>query len=270
MKITALILTYNEAKRIRIALSHALKWADEVCVVDKSSTDDTREIASGMGAVVHTIPFSRQGHENMADLVKLAKNDWVWGFTPGEVPTKNLVQLAKAKVSDAVDCIIIPHMIYSFGDFSQFSPWSISGQPRLIHRKRVRFTGLAHAPIRAIRTDHVPYAQDCYVLHQTHVNSTAFIAAHQDYAANEVINGTPEEVLEKAMKNYVAHDELFSVDPAMKAQWLAWKIYWLTVALQSIEADRNRDVASEYADRAAKMLGDQWGELTAAPKPVRV
>jgi len=262
MKITALILTYNEAKRIKIAVSHALKWADEVCVVDKSSTDGTREIAEGLGSVVHTIPFSRQGHENVEDLVKFAANDWVWGFTPGEVPTRKLVELAKAKVSDDVDCILIPHMIYSFGDHSRFSPWSISGQPRLIHRKRVRFTGLAHAPIRAIRTAHIPYDADCHVLHQTHANSTAFIAAHQDYAANEVINGTPEEVMEKAMKNYVAQDELFSVDPAMKAQWLAWKIYWLTVALQSIEADRNRDIAAEYAERAAKMSASEWGELT--------
>ena len=38
MKITALILTYNEEKRIRIAVSHALKWADEVCVVDIASS----------------------------------------------------------------------------------------------------------------------------------------------------------------------------------------------------------------------------------------
>jgi glycosyltransferase involved in cell wall biosynthesis len=60
MKITAVILTYNESARIRIALSHALIWADEVCVVDKLSTDDTREIAQSMGAKVFTIPFSKQ------------------------------------------------------------------------------------------------------------------------------------------------------------------------------------------------------------------
>ena len=258
MKITALILTYNEEKRIRIAVSHALKWADEVCVVDKSSTDGTREIAEELGAVVHTIPFSRQGHENVADLVKFAANDWIWGFTPGEVPTRKLVELAKAKVSNDVDCILIPHRIYSFGDHSQFSPWGISGQPRLIHRKRVRFTGLAHAPIRAIKSSLIPYAEDCYVLHQTHPNLTAFVGSHMDYAANEVMNGAPAEVMEKAMKNYIEQDELFSVDPAMKAQWLAWKIYWLMVALQSIEADRSRDILNEYATRAQTMIAAEW------------
>ena len=258
MKITAVILTYNEAHRIRIALTHTLQWADEVCVVDKGSTDETRDIAESMGATVHTIPFSKQGHENVKDALSFATNDWTWGFTPGEVPTRELVEKAKALVFDNYDCIVIPHKLYSFGEHSKFSPWSISGQPRLIQRKKVVFTGIAHSPIVAQRIIAIPYSDDCHVLHQTHATASGFIASHADYAINEAINGTPEESIARAMENYTAYDQSFSVDPAIKAQWIAWKIYWLMVALHGIEAEKGKDILSEYNKRAEAMIEKLW------------
>ena len=97
--ITCLILTYNEESRIHIALTHALAWADEVIVLDKHSTDSTREIALRMGARVHLIPFSRQGHERYEDMIAPATHDWVWHFTPGEVPTRRVIEEARRLLS---------------------------------------------------------------------------------------------------------------------------------------------------------------------------
>ncbi|MBC7929206.1 MAG: glycosyltransferase family 2 protein [Rubrivivax sp.] len=51
MKITATIITFNEAENIRAACE-SVAWADEIVVVDSRSTDDTREIAKGCGARV--------------------------------------------------------------------------------------------------------------------------------------------------------------------------------------------------------------------------
>jgi glycosyltransferase involved in cell wall biosynthesis len=53
MKITAAIITFNEAENIRQACE-SVAWADEVIVVDSESTDDTREIAAKSGARVIT------------------------------------------------------------------------------------------------------------------------------------------------------------------------------------------------------------------------
>jgi len=50
-KISAYILTYNEAEKIEAAVSSVL-WADEVVVVDSFSTDRTTEIATALGARV--------------------------------------------------------------------------------------------------------------------------------------------------------------------------------------------------------------------------
>ncbi|MEO6654732.1 MAG: glycosyltransferase family 2 protein [Pyrinomonadaceae bacterium] len=51
MKISAVIITFNEEVKIADAI-RSVVWADEVLVVDSESTDDTREIALSLGARV--------------------------------------------------------------------------------------------------------------------------------------------------------------------------------------------------------------------------
>src|ERR687884_1778744 len=51
MKITATIITFNEAENIRAACE-SVAWANEILVVDSESTDATREIARECGARV--------------------------------------------------------------------------------------------------------------------------------------------------------------------------------------------------------------------------
>ena len=51
MKISATIITFNEAANIRAACESS-HWADEIIVVDSGSTDDTCDIAASLGASV--------------------------------------------------------------------------------------------------------------------------------------------------------------------------------------------------------------------------
>ena len=49
MKISAYIIAYNEADKIRDCINSVL-WADEIIVADSHSTDGTSEIAEELGA----------------------------------------------------------------------------------------------------------------------------------------------------------------------------------------------------------------------------
>src|SRR5690242_10644474 len=58
--ISACILTYNEAEKLKAAAESVL-WADEIVVVDSYSTDATGEIAAELGARVVQVPFKGFG-----------------------------------------------------------------------------------------------------------------------------------------------------------------------------------------------------------------
>lgn len=247
-KISCLILAFNEESRIRTALTHALKWADEVVVVDKGSTDLTCAIAHEYGAKVHPIPFSRQGHERYEDMVAGATHNWVWHFTPGEVPTARVIYAARQLVSDDLDLIRIPTKLWSFGVHDPRSPWGIGYQPRLYNRRRVQFTGICHAPIHAdkSRTALIEAGEDCFVYHPTHATADSFIRSHADYCVNEAAKDEPERVLAQAFYQIQAHDQAFRQNPDLLCQQIAWQIYWLQTALHAAEIQRGRDVPAEY------------------------
>jgi len=259
--ITCLILAYNEARRIRLALGHAQQWADEVLVVDKSSTDGTAEIAAAAGARVERVPFSRAGHEDSMAIVQMARHDWIWIFTAGEVPTRGVIESGTFWVGSDWDGVVVPHLYYSFGDHVETSPWSWSGQLRLFHRGRAVVQNVVHATIacRPGRAAVVPAGPASYVLHQTHATADGFMASHCDYMAAEARQQDPVITLQRAVATARSYDAAFAQEPKLMKQHLAWKIYWYGVALHALERSEGRDVRGEYGERAKGLLEREWG-----------
>ncbi|MDQ4122028.1 MAG: glycosyltransferase family 2 protein [Acidobacteriota bacterium] len=90
MKISATIITFNEAENIRSACE-SVSFADEIIVVDSGSTDKTREIAVSCGANVliqDWLGFARQKQfaaENAA-------NNWIFSLDADERVSPELAQ----------------------------------------------------------------------------------------------------------------------------------------------------------------------------------
>jgi glycosyltransferase involved in cell wall biosynthesis len=82
MKISATIITFNEAENIRAACE-SVNFADEIIVVDSGSTDSTREIAAECGAKVITqdwLGFAAQ--KQLA--ATSADNEWILSLDADE------------------------------------------------------------------------------------------------------------------------------------------------------------------------------------------
>ena len=83
MKISAVIITFNEEDRLEDALISCLGVADEIIVVDSFSSDKTVEIAKKNGVVVIQKIFKDYGDQkNFA--MKQASNNWVLNLDADE------------------------------------------------------------------------------------------------------------------------------------------------------------------------------------------
>jgi glycosyltransferase involved in cell wall biosynthesis len=82
LKISATIITFNEADNIRAACE-SVAWADEVIVVDSESTDATREIAAECGARVITRPWSGFAAQKQF-AADAAAHEWVFSLDADE------------------------------------------------------------------------------------------------------------------------------------------------------------------------------------------
>ena len=140
-KLSAYILTYNEAAKIESAVASVL-WADEVVVVDSFSTDHTAEIATSLGARVVEAPFEGFGAlRNRA--LEACKHDWIFSLDSDERCTEQvrdeiLQLLAKGP---ALDVYRVPRRSYMMGRWIRGSGWYPNfRQPQLFRKGSMRYT----------------------------------------------------------------------------------------------------------------------------------
>ncbi len=88
-RISVVILTKNEEKRIPDCIKSVVEWVDEIVVIDDESCDRTKEIAESLGAKVFVKKMDIEGrHRNWA--YSKVRNDWVLSLDADERVTEGL------------------------------------------------------------------------------------------------------------------------------------------------------------------------------------
>ena len=136
MKISAVIITFNEEENIRAACD-SVAWAEEIIVVDSESTDATRDIASDFGArvIVNKWPgFAAQ--KQFA--TNVAGNDWVFSLDADERVSPKLrstiEQLKSKNGSSLVDGYRVPRRTFYMNRWIRGGGWYPDYQLRLFNR----------------------------------------------------------------------------------------------------------------------------------------
>jgi glycosyltransferase involved in cell wall biosynthesis len=140
-KISAYILTYNEAEKIEAAVASVL-WADEIVVVDSFSTDRTAEIATALGARVVEVAFNGFGDlRNRA--VETCQYDWIFSLDADERCSEAVRDeiLALLAQGPPLDVYRVPRRSYMMGRWIKGSGWYPNfRQPQFFRKGSLRYT----------------------------------------------------------------------------------------------------------------------------------
>ena len=139
MKISAYIIAYNEAEKIRDCINSVL-WADEIIVADSHSTDGTSEIAEELGAKVVHIPFEGYGDlRNKA--ISYCNGEWIFSLDSDERCTKNVRDEILALIENApLDIYNIPRKNFFMGRWIKHSGWYPNfRQPQLFRNGKMTY-----------------------------------------------------------------------------------------------------------------------------------
>jgi glycosyltransferase involved in cell wall biosynthesis len=140
-KLSAYILTFNEAEKIKAAAESVL-WADEIVVVDSNSTDGTPEIATGLGARVVQVPFNGFGDlRNRA--IETCTYDWIFSLDADErcTPAMRDEILGLLAGTPPLDVYRVPRRSFMMGRWIRGSGWYPNfRQPQLFRKGSMRYT----------------------------------------------------------------------------------------------------------------------------------
>lgn len=141
MKISATIITFNEAENIRAACE-SVAWADEILIVDAESTDATPTIAAECGARVISRPWPGFSAQKQF-AAEAAKHDWIFSLDADERVSKalrtSIEALQKGSSSHLADGYRIARRTFYMGRWIRGGGWYPDHQLRLYHRSRGRW-----------------------------------------------------------------------------------------------------------------------------------
>lgn len=119
--LSVVLATYNEAKNLPDCLASIKDLADEIIVVDGSSTDTTVEIAKTYGAKVSVTTNPQIFHINKQKAIDQATKDWILQLDADERVstelTKEIKQAIRDKERQDVNGYWIPRKNYFLGRF---------------------------------------------------------------------------------------------------------------------------------------------------------
>jgi glycosyltransferase involved in cell wall biosynthesis len=263
--ITFMCNVKNEEKRISYVLAHATKWADEIVIIDRGSTDRTIEICNSFGSklirVIEVDGKKLAGDDDRKTWVNFSANDWIFYGTASEIPTPKCIATVKQMIDSDYDLITVPRKMYMLGVHSEFSPWKISNFKFLINRTRVNVSNKIHHNFSAKngKEGHIPFSDDCCVYHLTYSSGISYMKAMTDYMQMEVAGSTNLDAdIARCFLAIKQHDaNLIAGGEETKLLRLAWMIYHLGTAFFLEEKRRGMDSDAAYT-KIRNRLMEEW------------
>src|SRR3989338_4028697 len=189
--ISVVLATYNEAKNIERCLNSVEKFAEEIIVVDGSSTDNTVALATALGAQVRVTKNKANFHSNKQQAINAARGDLILQLDADEVVddelAKFIVQQDKKKLASRASGDPVAWYIKRKNNFlGQFLRKGGQYPDPVI---RLFYRGAAHLPQKNIHeqlaVDGVIGTADGHLLHYPYPTLASYLEKYNRYTSFE-------------------------------------------------------------------------------------
>lgn len=183
-KLSVIIITRNESHNLPDCI-RSVAFADEIIVVDSSSTDGTQQIARDMGAIlVETTQWPGFGPQKNLALSK-ARFEWVLSIDADERVTPQLQAeiLTKIHASPDTGAYLIPRLSSFLGHFIRHSGWYPDHVLRLFRRDAGQFSDSAVHEKFIPRTDCRQEKLRHHLIHFSYMNDSDYLRKLEHYSS---------------------------------------------------------------------------------------
>ncbi len=183
MKLSVVIITYNEEDRLEDALKSCREVADEIVVVDSFSTDNTVGVAEEYNAAVYKNKFQDYGTQKNFALDK-ASFPWVLNLDADERlsdPLREEILKLKSMEESQIgaDGFLIKRKTAYMGRWIIHSGWYPDRKLRLFKKEKSRWHGRIH---EGLRLDGTTTKLEGDILHFTYRDITDHISRLNRYS----------------------------------------------------------------------------------------
>lgn len=253
-KLSAFVITYNRASLLESCL-RAVSFADEVVVIDKSSTDHTAAVAARYADRVECVPWSPTVEETRAFAVSLCRHEWLLCLDDDEIlsPATGRYLTSELTAWDA-DIYSFPYRHYILGVHDERAYYWPETRHCLFRKGAVEFIPTVHGGVvlQSDRVTHIPVETGVCIHHLSYQDVAGWIERSNRYTSrpNRVrAEAGPSSLIQfghEQIDHWMRRTADSSGDDYPAAVALLRAIYDMVDRLKSWETERGIDGAEMF------------------------
>jgi hypothetical protein len=255
-RISAFVISYNRAELLGTCL-RALRFADELIVIDKSSSDQAPAVAAGLADRVITVPWSPTVEETRAFALSQCAHDWILFLDDDECLSPEAAQFIQTELqAPRADIYALPLRHYILGEHNERAYYWPEHHVRCFRRGTLQFTATVHAGIvlHSERVMRVPPDEGICIHHLSHPDVTSWIERTNRYTSRQdrsrVEDADPDLIrfAHARIDHWVDRTRDTSADGYPAAVAVLRSVYDLVDRLKSWEEARGQDGAARFRE----------------------
>jgi glycosyltransferase involved in cell wall biosynthesis len=261
LAISGFVVTYNRAPLLGTCL-RSMRFADELIVIDKSSTDASTRIARRYADRVISVPWSPTVEETRSFALDQCRHDWIAFLDDDEMLSPAAIAfLHTPRNAGAPDAVALPRRHWILGTFDAGAYYWPEHQVRFFRKGTVAFAPVVHGGID-LRTDHVdqiPPTSPIHIEHLSHVDAEQWIERTNRYTSRPQRVRTESEgkdligFAHRRIDHWLAKSRRSDCRDYAAAVALLRAIYDMVDRVKEWEVERGLDGAAAFHARCVEL-----------------